>query len=617
MTQTATATEDTLRQAIAHYHAGQREKAASACRAIIAHNPFHADAWHVLGLAELGLGRTDAALDSLAQAIRAAPETAAYHASRGQALKAAGRLAEAIEAHQEAIRLQPATAGIHYNAGNTLLAAGRDQDAADSFALAIRLRPDWPDAHNNLGHALGRLGRGEDALAAFRQAAALAPQIPELRFNIAEAAAKLGRHDEAITAYAETLRLAPSHSLARFGLARSLVAVGRLETVVACWEAAVQADPTDAEALNHLTTALARVGRFQEAERHARRVLQMSPAWAGAPTNLAHVLEMQGNIAEAIPQYRQALALDPDFPAASFGLSTALFRAGQFPEAWAAYETRWAAHSMTRRFATPQWTGETLGDQTLLLHWEQGLGDSAFLARFIPLAAQRARVIVLIQPALRRLIGTVAGVAAVFDDESALPPWHAHCPLGSLPQALGITRDTIPANIPYVRADPAATAAWRARLAALPGRRVGVIWAGNPGFTGDNLRSLPPAALAPLIGLPGLSFVSLQKGDVGAAPSGLLAADWTDELSDFADTAALMTALDLILTVDTSSAHVAGALGRPTWLMNRFNTDWRWTEEGGAEAWYPTIRQFRQPRPADWAPVLAAVRAALVAWVSK
>jgi tetratricopeptide (TPR) repeat protein len=617
MTQLATATEDTLRQAIAHYHAGQWEEAASACRAIIAHDPFHADAWHVLGLAELGLNRTDAALESLAQAIRAAPDTAAYHASRGQALKAAGRLTEAIAAHREAIRLQPETAGFHYNAGNALLAAGQPQDAAECFTHAIRLRPDWADAHNNLAHALGRLDRPEAALAAFRQAAALSPHTPELRFNIAETAAKLGRHDEAIAAYVETLRLAPAHPLARFGLARSLTAIGRYDTVVACWEAATAADPTDAEAVNQLTTALARVGRLQDAERHARRFLQMRPDWPGAPNNLANVLEMQGRIADAIPLYRQALALDPDFAAAAFGLSTALFRAGDFPEAWRAYEARWTAHSMTRRFTAPPWTGEPLGTQTLLLHWEQGLGDSAFLARFIPLAAQRARVIVLVQPPLRRLFATLEGVAAIYDDETALPPWDAHCPLGSLPAALGITRDTIPPNIPYFHADEAATDAWRARLAALPGRRVGLIWAGNPGFTGDNLRSLPPAALAPLIGVPGISFVSLQKGAVSPAPPGVLAADWTAELTDFADTAALMSALDLILTVDTSSAHVAGALARPTWLMNRFNTDWRWTEEGGAQAWYPTIRHFRQPRPADWPPVLAAVRAALVAWASK
>jgi tetratricopeptide (TPR) repeat protein len=611
MTQLATAAEDTLRQAIAHYHAGQLDEAAAACRAIIGHDPFHADAWHVLGLAELGLGRTDAALESLAQAIRAAPDTAAYHASRGQALKAAGRLDAAIGAHREAIRLQPATAGFHYNAGNALLAAGRAEQAAACFSHAIRLRPGWADAHNNLGHALGRQGRAEAALAAFREAAALAPHTPEFRFNIAETAASLNRHEDAIAAYAETLRLASGHTLARFGLARSLTAIGRFDTVVACWEAAANADPTDAEAINQLTTALARVGRLRDAEHQARRFLALRPDWPGASNNLANVLEMQGQIAAAIPLYRQALALDPEFAAASFGLSTALFRAGDFPAAWRAYEARWTAHSMTRRFATPHWTGEPLGDQTLLLHWEQGLGDSAFLARFIPLAAQRARVIVLVQPPLRRLFATLPGVEAVFDDEAALPPWHAHCPLGSLPAALGITRDSIPAKIPYFHADPAATASWRARLAALPGRRVGLVWAGNPGFTGDNLRSLPPGALAPLIGVPGISFVSLQKGAAEPAPAGLLAADWSAELSDFADTGALMTALDLILTVDTSSAHVAGALARPTWLMNRFNTDWRWTEEGGAQMWYPTVRQFRQPRPADWGPVLAAVRAAL------
>jgi hypothetical protein len=336
------------------------------------------------------------------------------------------------------------------------------------------------------------------------------------------------------------------------------------------------------------------------------------------------VLAILGRSAEADASFREALRLQPDQADAHANRGMALLLAGQFEEGWREFEWRWKTAFMAtraRNFAAPLWNGEAIGDRVLLLHAEQGLGDTLQFCRYAPLITGGARVVLEVQASLVRLLSRLPGVAQIVARGESLPPFDLHCPLLSLPRAFGTTLETIPAATPYLAADPAEATLWRKRLASLPGLRVGLVWAGGPRtpvpklIAIDMRRSLTLKTLAPLAEVSGVSFVSLQKSSPAAQaanpPPGMALADFSVELHDFAATAALIEALDLVISVDTSVVHLAGALGKPVWLLNRFDNCWRWMLKREDSPWYPTLRQFRQPSAGDWSSVISAVKDAL------
>ena len=316
---------------------------------------------------------------------------------------------------------------------------------------------------------------------------------------------------------------------------------------------------------------------------------------------------------------------DPEAPLAHMSLATTLLAAGRMEEGWQAYEWRWATKHMAvdvRHAQSAVWEGEPLNGRTLLIHSEQGQGDTIQFCRYAALAAETAggRVVVEIQGSLVRLLSSLTGVEAVIARGAPLPAFDVHSPMMSLPRVLADPLN-VAHGAPYLRADADAIARWRTRLAPLDGLKVGLVWAGGiPNQWGkaavpDRRRSLRLAALAPLGEVTGVSFISLQKGEPATQasnpPEGMMLQDDTADLEDFADTAALMEALDLVISVDTAAAHLAGALGKPVWLLNRYDTDWRWMLDGDDSPWYPSLRQFRQPSPGDWESVIDAVRDAL------
>jgi hypothetical protein len=317
---------------------------------------------------------------------------------------------------------------------------------------------------------------------------------------------------------------------------------------------------------------------------------------------------------------RDILSADPNDASSRLHLAFLLLLRGRFEEGWIEYEARWAseeAESQRRPLPHPRWQGEEIGDEILFIHAEQGLGDTLQFCRYLPEIARTRRVILEVPEQLFRLFQGFGGVEQVVCAGTVPPEFDRHSPLLSLPYIAQTNLDTIPADIPYLSADTEATAIWRGRLAALPGLKVGLVWAGGTKMQRDYERSIPLERFARLAGLEGVSFVSLQKGDAAAAtpPAGLELHGWTDELTDFADTAALVEALDLVISVDTATLHLAGALGKPVWLLNRFIPDWRWLLNREDSPWYPTLRQFRQTKPGDWDDVMMRVRAALEAWV--
>ncbi|MBN8927255.1 MAG: hypothetical protein BGO51_05565 [Rhodospirillales bacterium 69-11] len=487
-----------------------------------------------------------------------APDDPDLHATYAAILHRLGHPAAAEPHYREALRLRPADASSWSNLGLALLATGSAAEAELCQRRALRLRPDLADAHSALGMAQYAQGCVAEAENSFRGA----------------------------------LRLAPDHPNALLNLGTALQSLDRLDEAHAYYLAALGAGAPPAKVLNNLGLLLQEMGRLDEAEATCRAALDQDPDQAEARVNLAMVLLARGALAEG----------------------------------WRAYESRFALATQPggmRRFLQPQWTGATPPDgRTILLHAEQGFGDTLQFCRYAPLvAAAGARVVLEVPPALMRLVGTLAGVVEVVMAGDPLPGFDLHCPLMSLPLAFGTTLESIPRAVPYLHPEPAQAEAWRQALGGLRGRRIGLVWAGsarldNPHAAAlDRRRSVPLETLAPLAALPDVSFVSLQLGPAATqpAPAGLHLHDPTAHLRDFADTAAVIAALDAVVSVDSAVAHLGGAMGKPVFLLNRFDTCWRWLHDRDDSPWYPTLRQFRQPAPHDWATPVGRLTEALAA----
>ncbi len=576
-----------LQAAIARHQASQFAEAEALYREVLARAPGHPDALHLLGLLAFHQGRNDAALELIGQALRFSPQHAPAHSNLGNALLAAGRTDEAIASFQRALALQPALAEAHSNLGNALRALGQLDEAVECYRQALALRPDFAEAHNNLGFALWELGRSDPALASIAAALRLRPDFPE--------------------------------ALNNQGLV--LEAQGQPEAALASLDRALALRPDYVEALNNRGNALKALGRLDEAVGSYRQALALRPGYAEAHNNLGQALEASGRADLALPSFERALALRPDLAQARWNKSIALLLTGDFAAGWPLYEARWAAlgpRAGRREFPVPLWLGDApLAGRTLLLHHEQGLGDTLQMLRYVPLlAAQGVRVVLELPPPLARIAATVPGAALVITEGDALPPFDLHCPMLSLPLACGTTLGTVPREVPYLFVPHEAPAAWQDRLGPRTRPRVGLAWSGARGHRNDRQRSLPLAGLLPLL-QSDADFVSLQT-EYREADRALLGGlpnlrDCAPELGDFADTAGLIAQLDLVITVDTSVAHLAGALGRPVWLLLPYAPDYRWLLGREDSPWYPTMRLFRQPATGDWATVLDRVGGGLEA----
>jgi Flp pilus assembly protein TadD len=590
----------------------------------VAIKPTNPEAHSDLGVALAALGRADAAVNAYRQAIAIRPDYPETHNNLGNALRTIGRLDDAATSLRQAIALKPTYPEAHNNLGVALRDLGRLAEAEASHREAIRLRPNYPEAHCNLGAVLHALGRLAEAEASCRQALRLRPNHPDAHNSLGGVLWSLGRAAEAEASCRQALRLRPDYPEAHNNLGGALWAVGRLDEAEECCRQALRLRPDYPEAHNNLGNALRDLGRPEEAEASCREALRLRPDYPDAHSNLGAALYSLGRSAEAEESCREAGRLSPDYPDAHTNLAHALLLAGRFEEGWSEYEWRWKTRQLAdgaRNFPVPQWSGEPIGERTILLHAEQGLGDTLQFCRYLPLMAPGVRIVLEAQAPLVRLLSRLPGVTQIIAQGERLPPFDLHCPLLSLPRAFGTTLDSIPATTPYLAADPPQAAHWRERIAGLPGMRVGLVWAGGQrhGLTNliiaDRRRSITLDAMAPLAEASGISFISLQKGEPAAQaahpPAGMALHDFTADLHDFADTAALIDGLDLVISVDTAVAHLAGALGKPVWLLNRFDTDWRWLLNRDDSPWYPTLRQFRQPAPGDWTSVLHASRDAL------
>lgn len=632
MSVTARTIGDTLQEGTELHLRGRFDEAEAVYRGLLRRHPRTPDAMFRLGLLLVQRDRQAEAADLFATAAVLAPQAAPLWNELAAAQLRLARWAEAVASLDRLLALQPGHAEAYNNRGAAQLRLSRHAEALASFDAALALRPDLAEAACNRGNALLALGRREDALAAYDQALALRPTLAEAAMNRADALDQLGRTADALASYDQALTLNPRLVQAQYNRANLLLSLDRPEEALAAFDAALALAPAHAGAACNRATALRALGRLDAAMAGYEQALALDPNMVQALVNRASLMAMHGRFQEALSGFTCARAIQPNSADAHWNEALCRLAMGDFAGGWREHEWRWRTESLRgaqRHYPQPLWLGETsLAGRTLFVHGEQGHGDVLQFCRLVPQVAALGGTVVLEVPyTLARLVRTMPCVPRVIPHNEPPPDFDLHCPLMSLPLALGLTLETIPATVPYLRVDPDQGLAWRLRLAALPGLRVGLVWAGNPRTADpaanaiDRRRSMRLAQFGPLGAVPGISVVSLQKGPPAtqsqAPPPGLALTDWTAELWDFADTAALIAGLDLVISVDTAVVHLAGALGKPVWVLNRYDACWRWLHDRTDSPWYPTARLFRQRVYGEWDSVIEEVIAALRDWAER
>ncbi len=540
--------------------------------------------------------------------------------ARGLAQHRAGRLADAETYYRKVLASLPQHFDSLHLLGVIAHQRGDHATAVRQIDRALETSPDHAFALNNRGNALHALGRHAEALTSYDRALALQPDYADALCNRGAALHELGRYDEALASCDQTIARQPDYAEAHSNRGNTLKELKRYGEALEACDRAIALAPGFAGAHSNRGNALYELNRFEEALAAYDRAIALQPDYAAALTNRSVALQDLRRFDEALESCARAIAVAPDYAEAHY--QQAMFRLllGDFGRGWAEHEWRWRSTRLaeTRRtFAQPLWLGaDDLRDKTILLHAEQGIGDTIGFCRYVPMVAERAaRVILEVPASLRELLGTLAGGAQIVSQGDALPAFDVHCPLMSLPLAFGTSLGTIPAEVPYLHASPQAAAAWRGRLGPEGRTKIGLVWSGNPNHRNDRKRSIALADLLPAFDGIDATFVSLQReiraSDATALFSRPDILHFGPELTNFADTAALASNLDLVVSVDTSVAHLAGAMAKPVWILLPFIPDWRWLLDRDDSPWYPTARLFRQGEARTWNGVVARVGAAL------
>lgn len=590
---------DTLHAAIAHHQAGRLDAAAEGYALVLRLQPKHPDALHLMGLVEHKRGNGDLAVDCIRRALRFNPKWAEVHANLGAVLYDLGRLDQAAAALRQSIALKRDHYEAHVTMGLVLLAQGRPVDAEASFRRALGLRPDAAKPRLKLADALAAQGRTADALAALDGL-----DDGEALTRRGTGLAALGRDDEAVAALTGAARLLPGDPGPHIALGNLHQARGRLAEAEACFLRATDLDPDSVAAWNNLGSLRQDQGRTADALAAYGKARDLCPAMATVHYNIGTLHEDGGALTDAMAAYQDAVMHDGAHADAHWNLALLKLLTGDWAGGFAGYEWRWkrsGGEPLPSYRASQPWNGKPKPGRSILLFGEQGLGDTIQFARFAGHVARLGMEVVLhVQPPLVRLLQGLAGVRQVVSRADAPPRTDHHAALMSLPHLLRLAPED--AAAPAYLSAPAAPRGDR--------RRVGLVWAGAAGHRNDANRSIPADLFADLVrGAPDIDFVSLQVGPAAKDLPGV--PDLGASFTDFADTAAAMAGLDLVISVDTAPAHLAGALGVPLWVLLPAVPDWRWGLEGADTPWYPSARLFRQPRAGDWPAVLAAVAAAL------
>ena len=619
---------------------------------VLALAPGHAPALATLGDALAVKGEQEGAADAFGRAVALRPNDANLHAKLGAALCDLRRFDKAETSLRTALALDASLTRARFNLGVALSGLGRAAEAEQAYRAVLALDPASRSAWLNLGNVLAEQDRGDEAVEAYRQALATDPDNAGLLRTLGAALHQRGRLDDAIAHYRRATVLAPDDNDALRCLGIALHEAGQLEEAARIYRQTAL-DPGDHVVLSNLAACLCDLGQYDEALATSDLALAIKPDHAPAHTNRGIILEMRCDLEGAIAAHRRAVAIDPDYAKGHANLAVALRSAGELDEALAAShravalkpeqplirynhahallmngdlkggfeEFRWGRNCKTWAhhypdFEQPEWQGEAFAGRTLLVFSDYGIGDAIQLVRYMPeVVARGGTVLLQVQPSLVPLLKDLPGLTVVARGEP-LPPFDLQLPMMGLPRVFCTTLKNIPAPICYLQAEPAARGRWQRALRRETKLKVGVVWAGNALHKGDRQRSIAAEALLPRLVMPGVQLYSLQKEgrseDAAVLASlGTDIADLAPALGNFADTAAAVDALNLVISVDTSVAHLAGALGRPVWLLTPYALDWRWMRDREDSPWYPTMRLFRQHTPRAWDGVIARAAAEL------
>ncbi len=639
--------EESLRTAVAHHQGGRLQEAEQIYRQILSQDQNCAPALHLLGVIALQVGKFDMSAQLIARAIQLGLGGEA-HNNLGEALRLMGRHNEAAAAYQIAIQQNPNNAEALSNLGLVLNTVGKYSEALPILEKAVALKPDLANARANYGIALDNADRLDDAIEQWEIAVRLDPNHAIALNNLGVGLQRRKRFERSVATLRKLVEKYPNFAEGRANFGAALAEAGKYEEGIAEGTKAVELGPDRCEAHNTLGVIYMRARRFEEALVETKRAVEINPRYLQALGNTGGIYQELGRYEEAIEWFERAAAImpghvdtanalygsyykirkpemslaitdralkhNPNNPELHGNRSLALLAVGNYAEGFEEYEWRWRCGSFTsppRDFDRPMWDGADPAGRTILIHAEQGFGDIIQFARFIPmLIATGAKVMVEVPVAAKSLIESIPGVIRVIPKGLKLPDFDMHVPLLSLPRAFKTTLETIPANIPYLRADESRFEKWRPILEAQKARlKIGLVWGGN--LKPDPKRSVSIDQLAPFAEIKDVAWFSLQTGDprneLKNAPAGLNLIDLGKDLKDFSDTAAIMSMLDLVVTIDTASAHLGGAVGAKTWTMLHYAPDWRWGMDGETSPWYPTMRLFRQSMPNDWTDVIAKI----------
>ena len=612
--------------AVLRHQQGRSDEAIALFAETLRVHPRRPQTWVIFGCILHERGDRAQALACFENALAIDPNHAQGLYNQGKALKESGRPAEALASYDRLLALAPGNADGHFSRGNVLAELKRFDEALQSYDHALALRPQHIESITNRGSMLQALKRLPEALESLDRALTLHPRNAETLAKRAAVLAALSRFTEASADYEAALALRPDNAAILNGLGNTLASVGQYEEAIATYDRALAARPHYAEAHNNKGSALKRRDRFDEALASFEQALGIAPDYAEAHFNRGVTLADLMRFDEALACYGKALAVRPDYAEAHFNEATLRLLLGDY-RGWEKYEWRKREQIANSQQAFPQpvWSGnEPLEGKTILLHAEQGMGDTIQFARYAPLvAAKGGRAVLRVPRALQSLMRTLAGAPEVVSRDDPLPAFDVHCSLLSLPLAFGTDAATIPATVPYVSALPDRVIDWSERLElAMAGDvRVGLAWSGNAAHKNDRNRSIAFDRLAPALDVAGVKFVVLQTdlraGDADAIRDHPNVMHFGDAHRDFADTAALIATLDLVISVDTAVAHLAGALGKPVWVLLPLMPDWRWMIGRDDSPWYPTARLFRQEARGDWGGVIAPVATELALFPSK
>ena len=610
-------TDKKFLEALALLRQGNVAAAETMCVAVLERDPRHVEALHLAGLAATQAGRVDEGVDRLLRATGIRPKDATLHGNLALALMKQGRDRDALASFETALALEPDAVEAGHNYAALLLRLGRPADAIARLDHVIALRPDFAQAHHERGKALADLERFEDARNAYETAHKLQPLSADYLASFASALCLLKRYEEAGPLVDAVLRIKPASELALLCRVDMLLSENRLDESLIAAEAVIAANPHSLQGHLWRSRILILLGQPERALALSAVSRNISPDDPLTYINHGFILAALNRFEDALEFYDRALKIQPDHREAHHNRAFALLTLGRFEDGWLAYEYRNLRRTtlVARKYAQPLWWGkQPIKDQRLFLYGEQGLGDTIHFGRYALLAANAgATVFLSVQKPLYQLFQGFHPAVTTLNPNEAPREFDLHCPLLSLPLAFGTRLETIPAwPEGYLTASKDSTALWAKRLPEAR-RRIGLVWSGSTIHSNDANRSIALAHLAPLF-QSGDVWVSLQKevrarDEAALLASGLL--DLTAELHDFADTAALISALDLVIAVDTSVAHLAAALGKPVWLMVPFSPDFRWLLDREDSHWYPTMRLFRQQRPGDWGGVIAKIAKAL------